>query len=706
MPPSLLPSRSGLSTKLFAVLLLLGAIAVLISGGLGYVSARDALEQSIYNQLTAARETKTHQVENYFRSISGEIQLLANTAMVVEAMHSFRDAVDELDRTEVPDDVRKRVDSWYAGQFMPTIQRQVGPGVSVADFLPTGSAAYFLQDHYIITNPNRTGQRRALTDAGDGSAYSRVHARFHPILRHAALTLNFYDFMMIDPRNGRIIYSVTKEADFGSSIMARPYRHSNLAVVAAGCSEAADISKTCLADFADYLPADGAPAAFVAAPLIENGAVIGVLVAKLSITELDNIVTGGRQWSREGFGATGEAYLVGPDFLIRSAPRLFFENRDLYFEELERGGTTPKNDIEDTYRYSSPVLQQHVDNKATRAALRGQEGVGAIPGMGGQLTLASWGPVNVPGLQWGMIAKLDEAEAFAPVHRLERRLAIVGAIALLVVLSTGAWLSRSLLGPLRDLTAGVQRFTAGDYTAQVRVRTRDEIGQLCSAFNGMVGELRDKSIVIESKNRENEQLLLNVLPAPIAGRLREGEKNIADGFDNITVAFADIVDFTRLSSGIPPATLVELLNGLFSRFDEAALELGVEKIKTVGDAYMVVCGLPVPVSDHARRIVRMAIRMVYITREHALETKVAMKMRVGVNSGPVVAGVIGKSKYIYDLWGDTVNVASRMESTGLPDAIQVTRPVYEALKDEFDLEPRGLIEVKGKGSVEAWILKL
>jgi hypothetical protein len=282
MPPSLPFSRTGLSTKLFAVLLLLGAIAVLISGGLGYVSARDALEQSIYNQLTAARETKTHQVENYFRSISGDIQLLANTAMVVEAMHSFRDAVDELDRTEVPDDVRTRVENWYAGQFMPTIHRQLGPGVSVENFLPTGSAPYFLQDRYIIANPNRTGQRRALADAGDGSAYSRVHARFHPILRHAALTLNFYDFMMIDPRNGRIVYSVTKEADFGSSITARPYRHSNLAVVSAGCSEAADISKTCLADFADYLPADGAPAAFVAAPLIENGVVIGVLPRRVA----------------------------------------------------------------------------------------------------------------------------------------------------------------------------------------------------------------------------------------------------------------------------------------------------------------------------------------------------------------------------------------------------------------------------------------
>ena len=121
---------------------------------------------------------------------------------------------------------------------------------------------------------------------------------------------------------------------------------------------------------------------------------------------------------------------------------------------------------------------------------------------------------------------------------------------------------------------------------------------------------------------------------------------------------------------------------------------------------MAVCGLPVPVANHAERMVRMAIRMVHIAREHALEHRVSMQVRVGVNSGPVVAGVIGKSKYIYDLWGDTVNLASRMELAGVPDAIQVTRPVYEQLKDKFVFEPRGAIEVKGKGQVEAWLLKL
>ena len=186
MSPSLPPSRFGLSARLIAILLLLGGIAVLISGGLGYVSAREALDRSIYNQLTAARETKTHQVENYFRGTANEIRLLASSGVVIEAMRAFRDAFDELDHAPVSDAVRNRVDNWYEDSFMPMIRRQLGPQAKVDEFLPASAASYLLQDAYIVSNPNRTGQRRLVVDAGDGSAYSRVHARYHPILRRAA----------------------------------------------------------------------------------------------------------------------------------------------------------------------------------------------------------------------------------------------------------------------------------------------------------------------------------------------------------------------------------------------------------------------------------------------------------------------------------------------------------------------------------------
>ena len=699
------PASWGLAAKLFAVLALLGASAVLVTGVLGYINARDSLEETIYHQLSAARQTKARQVESYFRDTRNDLRLLASTKMVVDAMRDFRAAYDELEQKELPAEFKSKVDAWYAANYLPDIRRQLGNDAPLADFLPNGPAANYLQYRYIVTNPYPSEQRKLLDDAGDGSAYSALHAIYHPLLRNAATIEGFTDFLLADTKSGRLVYGMAKEEDFATSLRIGPYRDTKLAAAVARCAGTPDVSATCLEDFAPYIPAEGQPAAFMAAPVIDRGEVIGVLIAQLSIAEIDRVVTGGRRWRQEGFGATGETFLVGPDFLIRSGARQFYENREAYFDTLTTVGA-PKEELDAIRRYGSPILHQRVDTHASRAALSGVEGEGEVKGVRGIPTLASWGPLSIAGVNWGLVSKIDVSEAFAPIYRLERNLAIVGGMALLAVIVSGAWLSRSLLGPLRELTAGVKRFAAGDQGAHVPARTGDEIGQLCIAFNSMVDEINAKNTIIESKNRENEELLLNVLPAPIANRLRGGEQRIADGFAEVTVAFADLVGFTALTSDMPPQDVVTLLNGLFTRFDAAAQELGIEKIKTVGDAYMAVCGLPNPVENHAERMVRMAIRMVHITREHAMEHHVVMKLRVGINSGPVVAGVIGKSKYIYDLWGDTVNLASRMESGGIPDSVQVTRAVYEKLKDQFVFETRGEIEVKGKGQVEAWLLRL
>jgi len=699
------PTRWGLAAKLFAALLLLGALSVLVTGVLGYIRARDALEETIYNQLTAARQTKARQVEEHFRDVRQDVRLLAHSKMVVEAARGFREAFEELDQKPMPEELRGKLEEWYEAHYLADVRRLLGRDVPLADYLPTGTAASYLQYHYIVANPHPAARRRLLDDPGDGSAYSRLHAIHHPLLREAATTVGFDDFLLVDPKSGRVIYGMDKEVDFGTSLQKGPYRATNLAAAAARCAGTADRSATCLEDFSSYMPSNGEPNAFIAAPVVDQGMVIGVLVGQLSVTEIDRVVTGGRRWRQEGFGATGETYLIGPDFMMRSGGRLFFEHRDRYFAELQAAGH-PAEEIAAIKRFDSPVLHQRIDTPATRAALAGVEGVGQVVGNFGILTLASWGPLDIAGVKWGLVAKIEAAEAFAPIRRLERDLMIAGGLALVAVIGLGGWLSRSLMSPLRELTAGVQRFAGGDASVRVAARTRDEIGQLCLAFNGMVDDISTKNLMIEAKNRENEALLLNVLPGPIANRLRGGELSIADGFANVSVLFADLVGFTELTSEMPPQEVVTLLNGLFTRFDMAAQELGIEKIKTVGDAYMAVCGLPDPVENHAERMVRMAIRMVHIAHEHALEHRVSMQVRVGINSGPVVAGVIGRSKYIYDLWGDTVNLASRMESTGVPGAIQVTRPIYEKLADKFVFEPRGAIEVKGKGKIEAWLLKL
>ncbi len=698
-------AHRGLAAKLFAILVLVGAITVLVTGVLGYLRARDALEKAVFNQLTIARQTKARQVETYFRTIVSELRLLSTSQMVIDATREFRIAIDQLDRVGVPTELRREVGDWYAANFIPQMTSVLGREPPLSDYLPVGGAPYYLQYHYIVENPNPPERRKLLDDAGDGSEYSKLHAIYHPLMRAAAATVGFFDLMIGDPKYGRLIYTVQKEVDFTTSLQFGPYRRSNVAAAVARCAETADRSAICLEDFAPYAPSGGAPIAFMGAPVIDQGVVTGVLIAQLSNDEIDNVVTSGRRWRQDGFGDTGEAYLVGPDYLVRSSPRAFYENREDYFAELKSVGASG-DEVAAIQRFGTPVMHQRIDTDATRAALAGVEGSGEIIGYRGVPTLASWGPLAIPGVKWALVAKIDTAEAFAPIAQLRQELLIVGGLVLLAVAATAAWLSRVLLGPLRELTAGVKRFAAGDYGVSVPVRTRDEIGQLCLAFNGMVEDLRQKNTVIENKNRENEELLLNVLPAPIANRLRAGEAGIADGFAEVTVAFADLVGFTALTSEMPPHEVVTFLNGLFTRFDVAATDLGIEKIKTVGDAYMAVCGLPEPVANHTERMVRMAIRMVHITREHAMEHNISMKLRVGVNCGPVVAGIIGKSKYIYDLWGDTVNLASRMESGSVPDAVQVTRAVYEQLKHQFVFEPRGPIEVKGKGKVEAWLLRL
>ena len=205
----------------------------------------------------------------------------------------------------------------------------------------------------------------------------------------------------------------------------------------------------------------------------------------------------------------------------------------------------------------------------------------------------------------------------------------------------------------------------------------------------------------EREHALSERLLLNVLPEPVAQRLKRHEGVIADRFEEATVLFADIADFTPMSAGLPPEEVVELLNAVFSDFDRLAEEHGLEKIKTIGDAYMVAGGIPTPRPDHCRAIAEMALAMVAITGLHGD----GVRLRVGIDTGPVVAGVIGRRKFIYDLWGDTVNTASRMESHGIPGEIQVTARVVAALDGGYDLEPRGAIEVKGKGPMPTWLLR-
>ena len=278
-------------------------------------------------------------------------------------------------------------------------------------------------------------------------------------------------------------------------------------------------------------------------------------------------------------------------------------------------------------------------------------------------------------------------------------------VGIVFIIGTLFLLEKMVLSRLANLSKNVEQIgTNTDLSLRVFVTGNDELTMLGNTINSMLNALESYSQNLVSEREKVERLLLNILPASIAKRLEQDQETIADSFEEATVLFADIVNFTNLSSEISPTELVNLLNEIFSRFDRLVERYGLEKIKTIGDSYMVVGGLPLPRADHVEAVADFALAMQREIQEFNAEKGQSFSMRIGINTGPVVAGVIGLKKFIYDLWGDTVNTASRMESHGIPGSIQVSSSTYERLKDKYVFQERGVIYVKGKGEMITYLL--
>jgi class 3 adenylate cyclase len=267
-------------------------------------------------------------------------------------------------------------------------------------------------------------------------------------------------------------------------------------------------------------------------------------------------------------------------------------------------------------------------------------------------------------------------------------------------------ISQKTNGRLNNLflvLAGLSVLAISGLTLAIR-RLRENAKELERRVRERTAQLEETNVELLKEQEKSERLLLNILPESIAAKLKDGQSSIAEGFAEVTILFADIVDFTVLSSQISPEEVLELLNEIFSAFDDLTEKYGLEKIKTIGDAYMVVGGLPNRSTNHAESIAEMALDMQEELVKFNIHHNAEMNIRIGINTGPAIAGVIGTKKFIYDLWGDAVNTAARMESHGLPGAIQVTQSTYNILRNKYLFEDRGIIHVKGKGDMNTYLL--
>jgi hypothetical protein len=343
--------------KLLCVLLAIGAAAVITTGMLGYEAGKRGLTQTAMNQLTGIRRSKAHQIEAYFRGIRSQVRTLRESRMAIEALREFGSEFRKLDGPRPSPELRASIAGYYKKVYLPRLHQLVTPRGAIDEYLPVGGGAYALQAAFVVNNPFPTGRKEALDVSASIPGYSEVHARYHQSFRKITQEFGYYDLFLIDTSNGRIVYSVEKEVDFGTSLYIGPYRDNGLAKAAKQARDAQDPNSIVLCDFEMYEPSFGAPAAFAAAVVYDKAEILGVLAIQLPNAEIDKVVSGDRGWERDGLGRSGDSGIVGSDYLLRSNARGFLQRREEALDQMRARGVPPAA-IERMRAYGSTVLQQ------------------------------------------------------------------------------------------------------------------------------------------------------------------------------------------------------------------------------------------------------------------------------------------------------------------------------------------------------------
>lgn len=698
-------NRLSIQSKLMTMLLAVSIGSIGVIAYVGYLSGRDAIRDTVVKQLRGLRASKASQIEGYFRDLRSEIGVLSDSPTGISAMRDFASSFAlVLSESDAIDAARAGgLRQFYAREFAPRLAENIGANVNSDTFLPTSTLARYLQYEYIVNNPNKIGEKQKLDDAGDGTKYSAFHKQYHPIFSKIVEEFGYYDLFLID-NNGNVVYSVFKEVDFATSLTIGPHARSSLASVYKEAQKQ-NSSYIAMADFSFYEPSYDDPAAFMATPIYSGTELLGVLAIQLPVNEINEVMTGDGNWRSDGFGETGETFLVGADERMRSDSRLLIESPERYYEAIRE--VSGQDGIERIQSLETSVLNQRANSDAVKNALAGESNVAeGIVNYLGEEVISAYAPLDIRGVDWVILSEIDQAEIFQPITTFARRVLISAAGLVFVITLLSLWLARAFLRPVNLLGDGFKRLAKGHKEVTVPILASDELGELAKSFNHMVKKNRKTSELVFQKTQETESLLLNMFPASVAKRLKQGESAIADEAESVTVLFANILNFQQLTVDVKPKKAIEILNAVISALDDATETHGIEKIKTTGSEYLAVSGLSVARLDHAKRVIDFAVEAIRLVAQVNREWETDLKLRVGVHTGSLMAGTVGSQRLIYDVWGDTVVRAHYVQSAAEPNSIFVSKAVANSLIDIYELEPKADIVARDGGKISIFRVQL
>jgi class 3 adenylate cyclase len=691
----------SIQSKMIALLLSVSLGSIAIVASIGYTSAKNALTSSVENQLRGIQVAKTTTLKEMLEALRDQVISMSDSRAAIDGMKAFRQAYRELSTYAVDPQQEEKLKSFYLDHYLPQLAEHTEGKPVIERHLPTSSTERYLQYHYIAANPHPYQQMQELAAApSDTSSYGQLHARLHPFFSRAVKIFGFEDLMLIDAETLDIVYSYQKTVEFGTNLRTGPYALTNLGEKARLIRTARDRDDFKIADFEQYRPSLGLPMGFAMSPIFDGSQMIGILALQFPIETFNRVLSGDYNWKAEGLGDTGEVYVVGPDRTFRSRSRLMYSSPKTFVQQLRESGASAS--VAQAVEVRGSVMNLvPVTTRSVEEAFHGQSGITRVNGYLGRPVLSAYGPLELDSLRWAVIAEMTVAEAEAPIREFGRKVVIVSTAMALLVSILALTSAHLLTKPLRLLTDGARRLGAGEPDVAVHVTSRDEFGELARVFNEMSGSITFQKELLSEQARQNQELLLSILPASAVEIRKEGDEKANQEFADVSVLFSEIRGMEELGSAIGEVQALSILSDLIATFDDAAERLGIEKVKTIGASYLAVCGLSVTRPDHARRIIQFAEEMSRIVTVFNRDHKADLGIAIGINSGPVVGGVVGRRKFLYDLWGDTVAIAKKLTS-GDGAAIRVTEGVRARLGDQFVFTGPVHIKLDGRSPIEAW----
>lgn len=482
-----------ISTKIIIYFLSIGIVIIAVVGYFSYNRAKKAITDRTYGQLTSIREAKGRQVEDYLSQIRNQVLTLSEDQMIIDFTKELKGSFWDIDRNVTEkqlDKYKVSLTNYYQNEFLSRLNKNLDEEKSINEFFPQDRESIVLQYHYLSNNNNTTGNKHNLDMAEDNSSYSGLHAKYHPAIRNYLEKFGYYDIFIVDPETGHIMYTVFKEVDFATSLITGPYKNTNFAQSFQLSKNAANKDFVNLQDFEFYNPSYHAPAAFISSPIFDGDKKIGVLLFQMPVDKINSVLTGNENWVTDGLGESGETYMVGDDYKMRSVSRFFLEDKPGFYDVLNQINYSKKNiDLMDNIGTTIGIME--VKTEATEQAFLGKVDTKVILDYRSIPVLSSYKKLAVPDVNWAILSEIDEAETLKPIVDLRNAILLIAFVVLVLLIGAAILIARSFSRPMIRGIEFAKKLSEGDLTATMDIDQKDEIGQLADSLTSMGNQLRE-----------------------------------------------------------------------------------------------------------------------------------------------------------------------------------------------------------------------